>query len=87
MSQHVEWVDAEHPWARVNTRLGGERWDGDDVDEYTHSDQIVPGEVGVVLSGDDVVVITGSFKKVEEMLREALRQIQDHTIFKEESRG
>ncbi len=76
MSAHVEWVDVENPFLGVTTQLRGERWDGQPADEYTHTDLIVPGEVGVVIAGDDAVVITGSFEKVEDLLRFALRKVQ-----------
>lgn len=77
MSEHVEWIDAGHPFGSVDVVAGGKPWwDGQQGGE-PEPDDVIPGQVGVVFSGDDVVVLTGSFTKVAAVLRSALTKVME----------
>lgn len=75
----TEWIDAGHPFGGVSLALRGEAWhgqseEGDDVDP----DDAVPGEVGIVFSADESVVLTGTAAQVRRRLERALELVRMH---------
>lgn len=82
MGVHVEWMDADV--AGVALEVKGAAWHGQtEPGEEVDGEDAIPGEVGIVFSADEAVVLSGDAKRLRALLTRALRQVEE---FEEDKR-
>lgn len=74
MSTRVEWVDMDHPFFGMGWVQAGAPVLDDSEDE---EDMVPAGNVALVLSYDEVVVLIGTPEVMRERLQRALDTLED----------